>query len=151
MKNYVELIYEYFEEKDNLIYFESFSNDVRIFKNKIIKQFKSNERFERSIFAANIIENTLINSPWIEFISEKYRIIVEEYIQGITLDEYKIHIEKDLLYNIGILMGNLHNIAIKKEIFYRDWLDFILLDIKNLKNLFSNFSDFKDSFDFIEN
>ena len=43
MENYLDLIDDYLKEKNDLICFNSYSNDVRLFKNHIIKFFNSFE------------------------------------------------------------------------------------------------------------
>lgn len=43
MENYLDLVDDYLKEKNDLICFNSYSNDVRLFKNHIIKSFNSRE------------------------------------------------------------------------------------------------------------
>lgn len=68
MENYLDLINDYFKDKNNLICFNSYSNDVRLFKNHIIKSFNSSQRLERCMVGLQIMSNTLINVPTIKFV-----------------------------------------------------------------------------------
>ena len=50
MENYLDLIDDYLKEKNDLICFNSYSNDVRLFKNHIIKEiFDKKEILYKSI------------------------------------------------------------------------------------------------------
>lgn len=92
MENYLDLVDDYLREKNNLICFSSYSNDVRLFKNHIIKSFNSRERLERCIVGLQIMSNTPINVPQIQYVCPDKRIIVEDYINAISLNEYMIQL-----------------------------------------------------------
>ena len=86
MENYLDLIDDYLKEKNDLICFNSYSNDVRLFKNHIIKFFNSRERLEKCIVGLQIMSNTSINVPRIQYVCPAKKIIVENYIDGISLN-----------------------------------------------------------------
>lgn len=79
MENYLDLINDYFKVKNDLICFNSFSNDVRYFKNHIIKTFNSRERLEKCVVGLQIMSNTTINVPTIQFVCPEKNTIVENW------------------------------------------------------------------------
>ena len=86
MENYLDLVDDYLREKNDLICFNSYSNDVRLFKNHIIKSFNSRERLEKCIVGLQIMSNTSINVPQLQYVCPDKRIIVESYIDAISLN-----------------------------------------------------------------
>lgn len=151
MENYLDLINDYFKDKNDLICFNSYSNDVRLFKNHIIKSFNSSQRLERCMVGLQIMSNTLINVPTIEFVCPEKKIIVESYIVGITLNEYIMHLSKKQLYDIGKLMGNFHDINVSSTNNENSWLITILSDMLEIRQKLAPYDeDFIDSITFVE-
>ena len=81
MENYLDLINDYFKKKNDSICFNSFSNDVRLFQNHIIKTFNSRKRLESCIVGLQIMSNTPINVPSIQFICPERNISRQIFIQ----------------------------------------------------------------------
>lgn len=151
MENYLDLINDYFKEKNNLMCFNSFSNDVRLFRNHIIKTFNSRERLNKCIVGLQIMSNTSINVPTIKFVCPEKNTIVENYINGIALNEYTTHLTKKMLYDIGQLMGNFHNINVSSHNNEDAWVVTILSDMMQIRQSLASYeSDFIDSITFIE-
>lgn len=46
MENYLDIVDEYLKNKNNLICFDSYSNDVRLYKNHIIKSFNNKKDYK---------------------------------------------------------------------------------------------------------
>lgn len=151
MENYLDLISDYFREKNNLMCFNSFSNDVRLFKNHIIKTFKRRERLERCIVGLQIMSNTSINVPTIEFICPEKNTIVENYIIGIALNEYTTHLTRKMLYDIGELMGEFHNISVSSNDNEDTWIVTILSDMIKIRQCLAPYEpDFIESINYVE-
>lgn len=151
MENYLDLINDYFKQKNDSMCFNSFSNDVRLFKNHIIKTFNSRERLEKCIVGLQIMSNTLINVPTIQFICSERNIIIENYIEGITLNEYTMHLTKKSLYDIGQLMGKFHNINVSSHDNEDSWILTILSDMMQIRQSLAPYEDdFIDSITFVE-
>lgn len=151
MENYLDLINDYFKDKNDLICFNSYSNDVRLFKNHIIKSFNSSQQLERCLVGLQIMSNTFINVPTIKFVYPEKNIIVENYIAGITLNEYTMHLSKKQLYDIGKLMGNFHNINVSSTNNENSWLITVLSDILEIRQKLAPYEeDFIDSITFVE-
>ena len=77
MDNYLDMIDDYLKAKNDLICFNSYSNDVRLFKNHIIKFFNSRERLEKCIVGLQIMSNTTINVPTVRYVCPEKNILVE--------------------------------------------------------------------------
>ena len=92
MENYLDLIEDYLKIRNDLICFNSYSNDVRLFKNHIVKFFNSRERLEKCIVGLQIMSNTTINVPTIQYVYPEKKIIVENYISAISLNEYMLRL-----------------------------------------------------------
>ena len=151
MENYLDLINDYFKDKNDLICFNSYSNDVRLFKNHIIKSFNSSQRLERCMVGLQIMSSTLINVPTIKFVCPKKNIMVQNYIVGITLNEYTMHLSKKQLYDIGKLMGDFHKVNISSTNNENSWLITILSDILEIRQKLAPYEeDFIDSITFVE-
>lgn len=151
MENYLDLINDYFKDKNDLICFNSYSNDVRLFKNHIIKSFNSSQRLKRCMVGLQIMSNTLINVPTIKFVCPEKNIIIESYIEGITLNEYTMHLSKKQLYDIGKLMGNFHNINVSSSNNEHEWIITILSDMLEIRQKLAPYEeDFIDSITFVE-
>ena len=151
MENYLDLINDYFKEKNNLMCFNSFSNDVRLFRNHIIKTFNSRERLNKCIVGLQIMSNTSINVPTIKFVCSEKNTIVENYINGIALNEYTTHLTKKMLYDIGQLMGKFHNINVSSHNNEDSWVVTILSDMMQIRQSLAAYeSDFIDSITFVE-
>lgn len=151
MENYLDLINDYFKEKNNLMCFNSFSNDVRLFRNHIIKTFNSRERLEKCIIGLQIMNNTLINVPTIQFICPEKKTLVENYINGIALNEYTTHLTRKMLYDIGQLMGRFHNINVSSYDSKDSWVVTILSDMIQIRQSLAPYeADFIDSITFVE-
>lgn len=151
MENYLDLISDYFREKNNLMCFNSFSNDVRLFKNHIIKTFKMRERFARCIVGLQIMSKTSINVPTIEFICPEKNTIVENYINGIALNEYTTHLTRKMLYDIGELMGKFHNINVSSQDNEDIWIITILSDMLQIRQCLAPYElDFMESINYVE-
>lgn len=151
MENYLDLINDYFKKKNDLICFNSFSNDVRLFKNHIIKTFNSRDRLENCIVGLQIMNNTVINVPTIQFVCPEKRTIVENYIEGIALNEYTMHLTKKSLYDIGQLMGNFHNINVSSHNNEDSWMVTILSDMMKIRQSLASYEDeFINSMTFVE-
>lgn len=152
MENYLDLINDYFKKKNDSICFNSFSNDVRLFQNHIIKTFNSRERLEKCIVGLQIMRNTSINVPTIQFIFPERNIIIENYIDGIALNEYTTYLSKKSLYEIGQLMGTFHNINVSSQDDEDSWIISILSDMMQIKQSLAPYEcDFIDSISFVEN
>lgn len=150
MENYLDLIDDYFKEKNDLMRFKSFSNDVRLFRNHIVKTFNSRDRLEKCIAGLQIMSNTTINVPTVEFVCLEKSTIVENYINGIALNEYTMHLTRKSLYDIGQLMGNFHNVNVSSYNKKDSWISTILADIIQIRKsleLYDN--DFNDSINFV--
>ena len=151
MENYLDLINDYFKEKNNLMCFNSFSNDVRLFRNHIIKTFNSRERLDKCIVGLQIMNNTSINVPTIQFVCPEKNTIVGNYINGIALNEYTTHLTKKMLYDIGQLMGKFHNINVSSHNNEDSWVVTILSDMMQIRQSLASYeSDFIDSITFVE-
>ena len=151
MENYLDLISDYLKEKNNLMCFNSFSNDVRLFKNHIIKTFTRRERLERCITGLQIMKDTSINVPVIQFVCLEQNILIENYINGITLNEYTTHLTKKVLYDIGKLMGEFHNINVSSDNNENAWIDIILSDMSQIRQSLAQYeADFINSIKFVE-
>lgn len=151
MENYLDLIDDYFKEKNDLICFNSFSNDVRLFRNHIIKTFNSRERLEKCIVGLQIMNNTSINVPTIQFVCPEKNTLVENYINGTALNEYTTHLTRKMLYDIGQLMGKFHNINISSHDNEDSWIITILSDMMQIRqSLVPYESDFINSITFVE-
>ena len=151
MENYLDLINDYFKDKNDLICFNSYSNDVRLFKNHIIKSFNSSQRLERCMVGLQIMSNTLINVPTIKFVCPEKKIMVQNYIEGITLNEYTMHLSKKQLYDIGKLMGDFHKVNVSSTNNENSWLITILSDILEIRQKLAPYEeDFIDSITFVE-
>ncbi|MCI8486201.1 MAG: aminoglycoside phosphotransferase family protein [Clostridia bacterium] len=151
MENYLDLINDYLRKKNDLICFNSFSNDVRLFKNHIIKTFNSRERLEKCIIGLQIMSNTSINVPKVLFVCPERNIIVENYINGVALNEYTIHLTRKSLYDIGQLMGNFHNVNVSSYDNEDSWVITILSDMLQIRQSLAPYQDdFLDSIDFVE-
>ena len=152
MENYLDLINDYFKQKNDLICFNSFSNDVRLFRNHIIKVFNDRKRLERCTAGLQIMSNTSINVPTIQFICTDRNTVVESYIEGVTLNEYTVILTRKNLYDIGALMGNFHNINICSEDSEDSWVIIILSDLKQLRESLGLYEDeFIESINFVKN
>lgn len=151
MENYLDLISDYFKEKNDLMCFNSFSNDVRLFRNHIIKTFNTRERLERCIVGLQIMNNTSIDVPTIQFVCPEKNTLVENYIDGIALNEYTTHLTIKMLYDIGQLMGRFHNINVSSYDDEDSWVVTILSDMMQIRQSLVQYeSDFIGSISFIE-
>lgn len=151
MENYLDLISDYFKEKNDLMCFNSFSNDVRLFRNHIIKTFNTRERLERCIVGLQIMNNTSIDVPLIQFIYPEKNTLVENYIDGIALNEYTTHLTRKMLYDIGQLMGKFHNINVSSHDNKDSWVVTILSDMMQIRQSLAPYeSDFIGSISFVE-
>ncbi len=152
MENYLDLINDYFKKKNDSICFNSFSNDVRLFQNHIIKTFNSRKRLESCIVGLQIMSNTPINVPSIQFICPERNIIIENYIDGIALNEYTMHLSKKSLYEIGQLMGYFHNINVSSHEDEDAWVITLLSDMMQIRQVLAPYeNDFFASISFVEN
>ena len=151
MENYLDLIDDYLKEKNDLICFNSYSNDVRLFKNHIIKFFNSRERLEKCIVGLQIMSNTSINVPRIQYVCPAKKIIVENYIDGISLNEYMMRLTQKRLYDIGQLMGHFHNVNISSHDNEQTWIVTILTDMIKIRQTLAPYEDdFIESIAFVE-
>ena len=151
MENYLDLINDYFSQKNDLLCFNSFSNDVRLFRNHIIKTFNNRSRLERCVVGLQIMSNTPINVPKVQFICLERNTIVESYIAGITLNEYTMILTRKILYDIGRLMGRFHNINVSSEDSEDYWVVTILSDMKQIRQRLTPYQeDFGESISFVE-
>ena len=130
MENYLDMIDDYLKIKNDLICFNSYSNDVRLFKNHIIKFFNNRERLEKCIVGLQIMSNTTINVPTVQYVCPDKNIIVENYIPGISLNEYMIQLTPRRLFDIGHLMGEFHNINTSSQDNEQSWFVTILSDMQ---------------------
>ena len=151
MENYLDLIDDFLKEKNDLICFNSFSNDVRLFKNHIIKVFNSRERLEKCIVGLQIMSNTSINVPRIEYVCPDKNIIVENYIDSISLNEYVMRLTPKRLYDIGQLMGMFHDVNVSSYDNEQTWIATILTDMIQIKQTLAPYEDdFIKSISFVE-
>lgn len=151
MENYLDLINDFFKEKNDLMCFNSFSNDVRLFRNHIIKTFNTRERLEKCIVGLQIMNNTSINVPTIQFVCPEKNTLVENYIAGTALNEYTTHLTIKMLYDIGHLMGEFHNINVSSHDNEDSWIVTILSDMMQIRQSLAPYeSDFIDSITFVE-
>ena len=152
MENYLDLINDYLKERNDLMCFNSYSNDVRLFKNHIVKTFISRERMEKCIVGLQIMSNTTINVPTVQFVSPERNVIVENYIAGVALNEYTTHLRKKILYEIGRLMGNFHNVNVSSHNDENTWVVTILADMGGIRQKLAPYEeDFIESMFFVEN
>lgn len=145
MDNYLDMIYDYLKTRNDLICFNSYSNDVRLFKNHIIKFFNSRERLEKCIVGLQIMSNTSINVPTVCYVCLEQNILVENYIPGISLNEYMMQLTPKRLYDIGRLMGEFHDINTSSQDNEQSWIVTILSDMLNIRKILAPYED-----DFIE-
>lgn len=145
MDNYLDMIDDYLKTKNDLICFNSYSNDVRLFKNHIIKFFNSHERLEKCIVGLQIMSNTTINVPTVCYVCPEKKILVENYIPGISLNEYMMQLTQKRLYDIGRLMGEFHDINTSSQDNEQSWIVTILSDMLNIRQILAPYED-----DFIE-
>ena len=151
MENYLDIVDEYLKNKNNLICFDSYSNDVRLYKNHIIKSFNNKKRLQNCIVGLQIMSNTKIDVPTVQYICFEKKIIVENYISGISLNEYLVRLNTKNLYDIGKLMANFHNVNISSSNNEKSWILTILSDSNKIReSLLSYENDFKESIDFVE-
>lgn len=151
MENYLDLVDDYLREKNDLICFNSYSNDVRLFKNHIIKSFNSRERLEKCIVGLQIMSNTSINVPQLQYVCPDKRIIVESYIDAISLNEYMMQLTSKRLYDIGQLMGRFHNVNISSSDNEQTWIATILTDMIQIRQILAPYEDdFGESITFVE-
>ncbi len=151
MENYLDLVDDYLREKNDLICFNSYSNDVRLFKNHIIKSFNSRERLEKCIVGLQIMSNTSINVPQLQYVCPDKRIIVESYIDAISLNEYMMQLTSKRLYDIGQLMGRFHNVNISSSDNEQTWIATILTDVIQIRQILAPYEDdFGESITFVE-
>lgn len=151
MDNYLDMIDDYLKTKNDLICFNSYSNDVRLYKNHIIKFFNSRQRLEKCIVGLQIMSNTKINVPTVQYVCPEKNIIVENYIHGISLNEYMMQLTQKRLYDIGRLMGEFHNINISSQDNSLAWVVTILSDILNIRQILASYeNDFIESIVFLE-
>lgn len=152
MENYLDLINDYLKERNDLMCFNSYSNDVRLFKNHIVKTFISRERMEKCIVGLQIMSNTTINVPTVQFVSPERNVIVENYIAGVALNEYTTHLTKKILNEIGRLMGNFHNVNVSSHNDENTWVVTILADMGGIRQKLAPYEeDFIESMFFVEN
>lgn len=152
MENFLDLINYYFRMRNDLVCFNSYSNDVRLLGNHIVKTFISRERMEKCIVGLQIMSNTTINVPTVQFVSTENNIIVENYIEGVTLNEYTTHLTRKILYDIGILMANFHNVNVSSYNDEYSWVATILKDMVGIRKKLAPYEeDFIDSMFFVEN
>lgn len=150
MENYLDLVEEYLKEKNNLICFNSYSNDVRLFKKHIIKSFNSRERLEKCIVGLQIMSSTPIHVPRLQYVCPDKRIIVESYIDAISLNEYMIRLTPKRLYDIGRLMGRFHNVNISSYDNEQTWIATILTDMIQIRQVLAPYNDnFEESIIFV--
>lgn len=151
MENYLDIVNQYLKEKNNLLRFNSFSNDVRLYGKHVIKVFNSKERLEKSITGLQIMKNTNISVPTVQFIYTERRIIIENYIDGIVLNENTVILSKEMLFDIGRLMGKFHSINVSSQDDENSWIATILTDMKSIKVYLAPYEDeFKLSIDYVE-
>ena len=152
MENYLDLINDFFKKRNDSICFNSFSNDVRLFQNHIIKTFNSRKRLEKCLVGLQIMNNTSINVPTIQFVCPEKNIIIENYIDGIVLNEYTMHLSKKNLYEIGQLMGTFHNINVSSDDNGDSWIVTVLSDMLKIRQSLAPYEDeFVESIYFVEN
>ena len=152
MDNYLDLINDYFKERNNLMCFNSYSNDVRLFRNHIVKTFISRERMEKCIIGLQIMSNSPINVPRVQFVCAERNVIVENFINGISLNEYTTHLTERILYDIGKIMGCFHNVNVSSSDDEKKWVVTILSDIMDIRQkLIPYGKDFDSSINFVEN
>lgn len=152
MENYLDLINDYFKERNNLVCFNSYSNDVRLFRNHIVKTFISRERMEKCIIGLQIMSNTSINVPRVQFICAERNVIVENFINGISLNEYTTYLSNRIIYDIGKIMGHFHNVNVSSSNDERKWVVTILADIMEIRQRLEPYgNDFISSINFVEN
>lgn len=141
MDNYLDMIDDYLKAKNDLICFNSYSNDVRLFKNHIIKFFNSRERLEKCIVGLQIMSNTTINVPTVRYVCPEKNILVENYIPGISLNEYMMQLPPEKLYDIGRLMGEFHDINTSSQDNEQSWIVTILSDMLNIRQILAPYED----------
>ena len=152
MENYLDLINDYFKERNDLMCFNSYSNDVRLFNNHIVKTFISRERMEKCIVGLQIMSNTAIDAPTVQFVCPERNVIIENYIVGVALNEYTTHLTRKILYDIGRLMGNFHNVNVSSHDDEHTWVIAILEDIVGIRQKLAPYKeDFMESILFVEN
>lgn len=151
MDNYLDMIDDYLKTRNDLICFNSYSNDVRLFKNHIIKFFSSRERLEKCIVGLQILSNTAINIPTLCYVCPEKNIIVENYISGISLNEYMMQLTPRKLYDIGLLMGEFHDINTSSQDNEQSWIVTILSDMLQIRQILAPYEDdFIESITFVE-
>ena len=151
MENYLDLIEDYLKNKNDLMCFYSYSNDVRLFKNHIIKFFNSRERLEKCIVGLQIMRNTAINVPILQYVCPEKNIIVENYIHGISLNESIMNLTAKTWYDIGQLMGKFHNINTSSKDNGKSWVVTILSDMLQIREILAPYeNDFSKSIIFVE-
>ena len=97
------------------------------------------------------MSNTSINVPTIEFVCPEEKTIVENYINGIALNEYTTHLTRKMLYDIGELMGKFHDINVSSHDNEDTWIVTILSDMLKIRQSLAPYeSDFIESINYVE-
>lgn len=97
------------------------------------------------------MSNTSINVPRIQYVCPAKKIIVENYIDGISLNEYMMRLTQKRLYDIGQLMGHFHNVNISSHDNEQTWIVTILTDMIQIRQTLAPYEDdFIGSIAFVE-
>ncbi|MFR2787994.1 MAG: phosphotransferase [Clostridia bacterium] len=91
------------------------------------------------------MSNTTINLPTVCYVCPEKKILVENYIPGISLNEYMMQLTPKRLYDIGRLMGEFHDINTSSQDNEQSWIVTILSDMLNIRQILAPYED-----DFIE-
>lgn len=97
------------------------------------------------------MSHTSISVPTIEFICPEKNTIVENYINGIALNEYTTHLTRKMLFDIGKLMGEFHNINVSSHNNADIWIITILSDMLKIRQSLAPYEpDFIESIKYVE-
>ena len=97
------------------------------------------------------MSNTSINVPQLQYVCPDKRIIVESYIDAISLNEYMMQLTSKRLYDIGQLMGRFHNVNISSSDNEQTWIATILTDMIQIRQILAPYEDdFGESITFVE-
>ena len=143
--NIEQLIKEYEENRKNLKEYDSYINHVREYKGYMFKEIGDIKKFNNEAKWLKKLEELNFYSP--KIICTYNQTIITEKINAKSIKDEEA---KGHLYNIGKLIGKLHNLPIKSN---EDWKEKLLEGLEELKksaknvieeNLYKKITNFLD-------